>query len=119
MSAQLPTGVVQGLVERISVRVQPLCQHVDRNAVERKRHEHAPLMRRQEIADRVLQRVEQLALLSRLVGLEVDTREEAPGLRLERDLTALPGAAPQLDGRLQQRSEERRVGKECRSRWSP
>jgi len=24
-----------------------------------------------------------------------------------------------LDGQTQQRSEERRVGKECRSRWSP
>ena len=29
----------------------------------------------------------------------------------------LPGFAP--DSKLQMRSEERRVGKECRSRWSP
>src|SRR2546427_3685849 len=27
--------------------------------------------------------------------------------------------APKLDGTLDDRSEERRVGKECRSRWSP
>src|SRR5690554_7855562 len=34
-------------------------------------------------------------------------------LKLTGDLTFL------ADGRLQIRSEERRVGKECRSRWSP
>src|SRR3989475_12987653 len=28
-------------------------------------------------------------------------------------------ASPEIDQQLRQRSEERRVGKECRSRWSP
>src|SRR3712207_18969 len=34
-------------------------------------------------------------------------------------LTALDLAGIPLDARLRTRSEERRVGKECRSRWSP
>ena len=29
------------------------------------------------------------------------------------------GEAPETEGISQDRSEERRVGKECRSRWSP
>src|SRR3712207_7426122 len=34
-------------------------------------------------------------------------------------LDVRPGAAGQVVGQLLHRSEERRVGKECRSRWSP
>ena len=37
------------------------------------------------------------------------------GKRIEQPKAAVP--AP--DGMLSKRSEERRVGKECRSRWSP
>src|SRR2546430_7536167 len=34
-------------------------------------------------------------------------------------LTAAPGPRPRLPAPSFRRSEERRVGKECRSRWSP
>ena len=59
-------------------------------------------MRRQHLADRVLQRVQELALLGLGGGLEACAREEAPGLGLERHLASLPGALPQLDRRLEQ-----------------
>ena len=40
--------------------------------------------------------------------------------RLEAVLATLTGKKPFPDGRIiKERSEERRVGKECRSRWSP
>ena len=35
------------------------------------------------------------------------------------DFTSLNAGRPPEDFRAQGRSEERRVGKECRSRWSP
>ena len=37
------------------------------------------------------------------------------------DIYALPDGerAELIDGQIYMRSEERRVGKECRSRWSP
>ena len=41
--------------------------------------------------------------LGRIVALEADLPETVPGIQLDRH----------------RRSEERRVGKECRSRWSP
>ena len=47
MFAQLLPRVVHGLVERAAIRAEPLGEHVDRNAVQRERDEHAPLMRRQ------------------------------------------------------------------------
>src|SRR2546426_1398748 len=39
-------------------------------------------------------------------------------LRIREDVGVIPRALPQV-GLLVHRSEERRVGKECRSRWSP
>ena len=50
MLAQLAPGVVQRLVERAAVRVQPLGEHVDRDAVQRKGDENTPLVRRQDLA---------------------------------------------------------------------
>src|SRR2546425_7355735 len=65
-------------------------------------------------------------------GLDRDTRKTGESRRLKESystdgvmLTEPPGAQISaartllLDCRLALRSEERRVGKECRSRWSP
>ena len=102
MPAQLAARVVQGLVERAARRAEPLGEDVDRHAVQRQRDEHAPLVRRQHLGDRLLHRREELALLGLLVGLEAGAREQAPVLRLERHLAALPGAPAELDRRLEQ-----------------
>src|SRR5204863_3865161 len=67
------------------------------------RDEDVALVRRQRLGDRALERREQLALLGFGVGTELRAREEAPGLRLERDLAALPGPLPQLHRRLEER----------------
>ena len=99
---QLAARVVQRLVERAARRREPLGEHVDRDAVERERDEHAALMRRQALLDRLLQGLQELALLGRLVRSERAAREERPGLRLERHLPSLPGPAAQLDARLEQ-----------------
>src|SRR5256885_15380071 len=40
-------------------------------------------------------------------------------LLVQRDLVMHAGTQVGLEGLLGRRSEERRVGKECRSRWSP
>src|SRR2546422_7518653 len=45
--------------------------------------------------------------------------EERPPLRLRRMAAEPVVGATELPGRFERRSEERRVGKECRSRWSP
>src|SRR5256885_6674766 len=42
-----------------------------------------------------------------------------PGVRIPRETRGTTAARPFADRREQGRSEERRVGKECRSRWSP
>src|SRR3989449_9483918 len=69
-----------------------------------------------------------IALGSGVTTLEAGLRAEFPAAELRRGGadSALGGWVEQvlryLDGRAQQldlRSEERRVGKECRSRWSP
>src|ERR1035441_9043630 len=39
-------------------------------------------------------------------------------VEVERSLRVLDGAVTVFDGKMGVRSEERRVGKECRSRWS-
>ena len=38
---------------------------------------------------------------------------------VSRDIRELNLTKTSIDGKNQKRSEERRVGKECRSRWSP
>src|ERR671925_337388 len=103
MAAQLGARVVQGLVESTPRRVQALGEHVDRDAVQRKSDDDSPLVRRQDVGDRLLQGADQLALLDRLVRLDAGARKEAPRLRLERDLPALPGAPPELDRSFEQR----------------
>src|SRR5215218_7697423 len=102
MAAQLAARVVQGLVERAAGRAQALGEHVDRDSVQREGDEHTPLVRRQYLADRLLQRVEELALLGRFARLDRGAREQAPGLGLERYLTALPGPPAQLYRGLEQ-----------------
>src|ERR1035437_9640072 len=53
-----------------------------------------------------------------LGAIEVGLRGEAPGA-LDKGPEGLPGAHVIDAGGAEFRSEERRVGKECRSRWSP
>src|SRR5919109_4478920 len=103
MLPQLPTRVVQRLVQGIAVRAQTLGEYVDRDAVQGERDEHATLVWRQNLLDRALEHREQLALLGTLARLELAARKQAPRLRLERDLAPLPGAPPQLHRRLEQR----------------
>ena len=54
-------------------------------------------------------------------NLYIPFLDQVGGPRLEVLLNALGEGEPCGDnaGNLQDRSEERRVGKECRSRWSP
>ena len=40
-------------------------------------------------------------------------------IRLGEDSLVIPQCQPPIDSETRLRSEERRVGKECRSRWSP
>jgi hypothetical protein len=68
MYAQLATGVVQSLVQGVSVRVQTLGEDVDRDTVERERNEDAALVWGEDLSDRTLECVQQLGLLGRLVG---------------------------------------------------
>src|SRR5260370_41643528 len=62
---------------------------------------------------------ETVALLQQMEKLRIDAQRamakgERPTPEMEQQLDSLLG---QIQGRS--RSEERRVGKECRSRWSP
>ena len=50
---------------------------------------------------------------------EVLRQKEMELARLEKEVEALRLVAPLLSEEKEARSEERRVGKECRSRWSP
>src|SRR3712207_9365811 len=52
----------------------------------------------------------------RFVKLNVD---DNPQTAMSYQITSIPTIARFEGGRPTQRSEERRVGKECRSRWSP
>src|ERR1043166_10177354 len=66
--------------------------------------------------DRTVERIERKAS-TRVIGFEKNAGQSAAiyaGLNAARGATAVL-----IDGDLQNRSEERRVGKECRSRWSP
>src|SRR3989441_7294094 len=74
-----------------------------------------------------LRLIEEALAGSRLVGavLQRDASDDAPGaagLYTVGTVVVIHKAFKQADGTLRlivQRSEERRVGKECRSRWSP
>src|SRR5256885_9877181 len=57
-------------------------------------------------------------LLARERGL-LRTEEELAGLAVERHVAERDPRQPRQAGELAHRSEERRVGEECRSRWSP
>src|SRR4051794_14707669 len=103
MTAQLPARVVQRLVQRIAVRVQAVREHVDRYAVQRERRQHATLVRREDLLDGALERVEHVPLLGLGLRAEVAAREDRPRLRLERQLTSLPRALAQLHRRLEER----------------
>src|SRR5215813_15455413 len=46
-------------------------------------------------------------------------RQRWEGVEMEREVDLVNGLPQRLPHRMPQRSEERRVGKECRSRWSP
>src|ERR1017187_610433 len=52
-------------------------------------------------------------------GAEVEQPQESPGDQATRGRTHAAGTIPGQWGGPDRRSEERRVGKECRSRWSP
>src|SRR3954454_10215488 len=100
---QLAPGVVQGLVERAAGRAESLRQHVDRDAVERQRHEHLALARGQLGANRALQGMEELALLEPLVGRQAGVGDLRPALLVDLDLASAPRAAASLHARLEQR----------------
>ena len=76
MSAQLPSRVVQGLVEGAAGRLQPVGEHVDRHAVDGQCKKDTALVLRQLLADRPLQRLQELALLGLGFGWERGAREE-------------------------------------------
>ena len=71
------------------------------------------------------EQVVQLGELFQVRRLEVVRPEDEqlglgdPGLLLLDGVIAAEGVQVRGEGRLLLRSEERRVGKECRSRWSP
>ena len=92
---------MQCFVERAAVGVEPVGEHVDRNAVDCESDKDAPLVRC-ERGDPVLKGSEQLRLLGGVGGAEAGAREEIPTLQLERDLAALPGAFAQLHGSIEE-----------------
>jgi len=60
-----------------------------------------------------------LRIVVKDVGKDRDALRELESLAARKGVTALGVPAFWLRGELLVRSEERRVGKECRSRWSP
>src|SRR5256886_15666616 len=74
--------------------------------------------------DYQLSRAEVTRLLARLRETPLDARRQIPGLNPQRADIIVAGVAviarlTRWLGSQRVRSEERRVGKECRSRWSP
>src|SRR4029078_6480318 len=61
---ELPSRVVQGLVERAARGVETLGEHVDRHIVQRERGEHGALVRSELLAHRALQRTQELGGLA-------------------------------------------------------
>jgi hypothetical protein len=87
---------VQCLVEGPSARIEPVCEHVDRDAVDRERDEDAPLVLGEDRVDRLLERRDELALLDERGRLHAFGRERAPRVVREWDLAPLPRALAQL-----------------------
>src|SRR2546425_11191476 len=80
--------------------------------------------RRERLAATRRQTLEQLERLTRLRILRVELKPRAQlrrGLRVSGDeeVRARQVEVRRREARVERRSEERRVGKECRSRWSP
>ena len=85
----------------------------DAMATNLRRERHARQMTQEELADRA-------GLSSRYLGSIERGAVSASATVLGQLAKALRvNPLPSPDGRLRFRSEERRVGKECRSRWSP
>src|SRR2546422_8958805 len=57
--------------------------------------------------------------VSRARGARETVAARVPGVRQEGAISDAPAELDDHINALRQRSEERRVGKECRSRWSP
>src|SRR2546430_8950636 len=53
------------------------------------------------------------------INVAVDVTSALRHVRSENVVARIPGSDPALTREAVLRSEERRVGKECRSRWSP
>ena len=63
---------------------------------------------------------DQLAKIARILGTDqLHVYLDKYGLRMSSELAAAVGNQPRRQWHRLVRSEERRVGKECRSRWSP
>ena len=54
-----------------------------------------------------------------IVAYELARQLQVPGIFCERENKVMTPRPPEQSTRTLTRSEERRVGKECRSRWSP
>ena len=74
MLAQLAPRVVQGLVEGAAGRLEVVGEDVDRHAVDRERQQDAPLVRGEDVADRLLDLPEELVLLRLGMRLEPAAR---------------------------------------------
>jgi hypothetical protein len=90
---------VQRLVERAAARSEPLGEHVDRHLVQRQRHEHAALVRCQDLVGGLPERRQHLRLLDRGVRPCV-AGNRLPSLGLDRDLAAQPAALAHRDAGL-------------------
>ena len=64
-------------------------------------------------------KVSQLRILCKDKGLLVSGNKEALITRILEDSGISASLTTSSDSKKELRSEERRVGKECRSRWSP
>src|SRR5438132_1717616 len=101
--SQPPACVVEHLVERIPVRAEALCEHVDGHALEDGRDEDLTLPRGQRRADALADRLEQCGALGIVLGAGPRVGEALPMLRLERHLAVSPGAPAHLHRCLEQR----------------
>src|SRR6266481_9865332 len=115
------------LLERVLALVaDPEPKAQDLLLLGRERAEGALHLVRQVLADQAVVRrfsafvLEEVAQLRVLADRGLERERLARGLEDEPDLAGgHAGLLGQLLGRRLARSEERRVGKECRSRWSP